>query len=342
MTQNKKYNSGSLNNQTRRNSGQDHEMDLRELILSLRGDIGEMRREFTEMKSDLNEKVKSLEEKFDKMDTKTEDNANSIKELESQMKEVIEENKEMKKEVEELKTKISQLEEASKKSTREYREHKKESEKIRKENEEFKIKQEATWDALSILQMQAKERILRLRGVPEKQEEDIQKLIIVPLAKWIGISEEKMMENTESIFRVNSKKAKANRWPGDCLITLTSNKIRNMMLRNRRKNPLKIEGEEIIILKEIPPRILKKREKYHFLVNALNSKGIYYKWEIPEGITFTFKGIRKRIERLEDAEKFLRTYRNDFGGDRQIAEREPGPENAKQRHTDQEEDEESE
>lgn len=79
MSSNKKQNVGPIyNQQGRRNSGMDQEMYLKELIWSLKGDIGEMKKEFSDFKIEMNNKVKGMDDKLDRMGGEIEGNTKSI------------------------------------------------------------------------------------------------------------------------------------------------------------------------------------------------------------------------------------------------------------------------
>ncbi|CAI5770599.1 Hypothetical predicted protein, partial [Podarcis lilfordi] len=139
--------------------------------------------------------------------------------------------KETDKKVQEIKNKNQQMDEMVKKISKEQREQRKEMDKLKKEMEEQKAIQEATGDALAMIQMQIKEKTLRFRNVPEEEKEDIWKKMIGTLAKWLHLQEKDIIEQTEKIFRVNSRKAKMNKWPADCIIVFTSNWMKDKILQ---------------------------------------------------------------------------------------------------------------
>lgn len=58
-------------------------------------------------------------------------------------------------------------------------------------------------------------------------------------------------------------------------------------------------------MKEIPKKALNKRKKYKELTEYLKGKSIYYQWELPEGLSFQFKGKRQVIKSMEQMEDFL-------------------------------------
>ncbi|CAI5764417.1 Hypothetical predicted protein [Podarcis lilfordi] len=275
---------GSQQQQLRRNSGLE-EMDLKELIISLKLDVGGLRRE-------LEEKINTIDGKLEKLENTMKNNEKENEEIKEKLTEALEGMKETDKKVQEIKNKNQQMEEMVKKISKEQREQRKEMDKSKKEMEEQKAIQEATGDALAMIQMQIKEKTLRFRNVPEEEKEDIWKMTET-LAKWLHLQEKDIIEQTEKIFRVNSRKVKMNKWPADCIIVFTSNWMKDKILQAKSKNKLTIDGKEIIILQEVPPRLIKKRQQFQFLTKALKAKSISFRWEYPVGISFNFKGKRR-------------------------------------------------
>lgn len=41
----------------------------------------------------------------------------------------------------------------------------------------------------------------------------------------------------------------------------------------------------------------------------LKEKNIYYRWELPEGLSFTYKGKRQMIKSMEQMEYFMGNYK---------------------------------
>lgn len=79
---------------------------------------------------------------------------------------------------------------------------------------------------------------MRFRGVPKEAEELIDERIIKELAKWLELQEDEIIKGTEKIFRVKSDVAKANKWPGNCLISFNSSQIRDKILQTSNKRRL--------------------------------------------------------------------------------------------------------
>lgn len=78
---------------------------------------------------------------------------------------------------------------------------------------------------------------------------------------------------------------------------------------------LVIDDRPIKIFKEIPKRILKKRQNYKTVTEALKKNSIRFWWEFPEGITFTYKDRRKTFRSVDELGKFWRKYKKELTGD---------------------------
>nr|XP_034958711.1 troponin T, skeletal muscle-like [Zootoca vivipara] len=310
--------------QQRRNSMVDHEMDLKELIWSLKEDMGEVKKDLAEIKKEMSDRVKTLEDKVEKLEEKADCDIKDKEEMKCHMKELDEKSLETTRVIEELKLRIQEMENTIKKMTKEKKDNKKEIENAKKDMEKQKMIQEAQMDALAMMQMKLREKTLRFRNIPEMENENTEKRIAAEIAKWLGLDEAGIEKQIEKAFRVNSQKARANNWPMDCLVTFKSSWLVEKILQTKGKKKLRMEDTETVILKEIPPRLIQKRQKYQFLTKHLKAKKIIFRWEYPEGLSFFYKGRRRKFENVGEADIFWRKYWQELGGDRarQIEEEE--------------------
>ncbi|XP_060125029.1 uncharacterized protein LOC132591260 [Zootoca vivipara] len=278
----------------------DHNADIRELIIN--------------MNKTLNDKLDNMGLKIEQNSKLIEQNSKIITDLSGQIKDLTIKNMETEKSVAEVNTKVMKQEEMmkdiTKKIQQENRDLKKYQDTTNVGMSQLKQAQEDILDQIAILEMYQRELILRFRGVPEVQGEDIMSKLIKELAEWLGVREEELIMDVDKIFRVRPEGKKQYRGPGDCLVYLNSRLLKDKILQKRR---LRIDGNNVIIYKEIPKRILKKREKYKVLTDALKLKGIRFKWLVPEGLSFTIKDTRKVIRSVDVMEKVRRTYRKELG-----------------------------
>lgn len=69
-----------------------------------------------------------------------------------------------------------------------------------------------------------------------------------------------------------------------------------------------IEGNQIHIYKDIPKRILRKREDYKYLTVQLSKNFFFYKWEKLEGISVNYKQKWSRLKTIQKAKEFWKKF----------------------------------
>lgn len=60
------------------------------------------------------------------------------------------------------------------------------------------------------------------------------------------------------------------------------------------------------MLKELPKKGTENRKQYKPLVNKLKKIKIRFRWEVPFGLSFFFKGKSKRITDIEEMKKTIK------------------------------------
>lgn len=140
-------------------------------------------------------------------------------------------------------------------------------------------------------EMRQKQLHLKFRGVDEETNEDIKEKMTKELSKWLGIKEEEVAFSIENAFRIKMRpqQIRPKKLLGDCLVIFNSIEMKNLILKTSYREKLIINERPIIIYKEIPVRLLRKREGYRQVVGVLKRNGIQYRWEFPEGIAFFYK-----------------------------------------------------
>lgn len=167
-------------------------------------------------------------------------------------------------------------------------------------------------DRLALLELRNKEFCLRFRGIPEFKEEELKGKIIQALATMIDWEEDRLNDEIEKIFRVNSKYAELHNKPRDVLVEFSRRKVRDLVLQTSYDIKFDINGVEIMVLKEIPVRILKKRKEYGFLTDILKRNNVSYRWERLEGLCVTFQQKRFKLTTISKAKNFLERYRKEL------------------------------
>uniref|UniRef100_A0A670IAP6 L1 transposable element RRM domain-containing protein n=1 Tax=Podarcis muralis TaxID=64176 RepID=A0A670IAP6_PODMU len=201
------------------------------------------------------------------------------------------------------------VDEGLKKSKQEIKEMKREEEKMKNEIADLNRTQEELKDSIAMNELKQKEVNLRLRQVPETQNENIKERLIKEFARWMEMSEAEIARSIQNAFRMKSKTNKLKKFPGDCVVIFKDREMRNLILHRNREKRLYIDGNYIIIFKDIPIRLLKRREAYKPLVQLLKKNRIDFRWEFPEGVSFFYKGVKRRLTSPEEVGKFTRRYK---------------------------------
>ncbi|KAG8147789.1 hypothetical protein E2320_000140 [Naja naja] len=71
------------------------------------------------------------------------------------------------------------------------------------------------------------------------------------------------------------------------------------------KTKLRMENVDIIVLKEISVRILRKRKTYSFLTDILKTRQITFCWDKLEGVILTHHEQRFRLNSIDKAKDFF-------------------------------------
>ncbi|XP_042320574.1 uncharacterized protein LOC121929267 [Sceloporus undulatus] len=179
------------------------------------------------------------------------------------------------------------------------------------------VKNDLLEDQEQILRLQLKQRenCLKLRGLPEKINENLYTELSPILAKFIDESEIQFPWELDRIYRLNSHIAKLKKLPRDVVVYFVRKQTRNLVLQQSYKTKLLIDGNEIMILKDIPGKILKRRKDYNFLIDKLKKYEIFFKWEEIEGVQVTWKQKKIRLNSIEKARNFLKDIQKEFERD---------------------------
>lgn len=121
--------------------------------------------------------------------------------------------------------------------------------------------------------------------------------------------EEALEDELDLVYRVNSSFAE-KKLPRDVIAQFVTSRMKEDILQ-QFKSPLEIDGKRILILKEIPRKALALRKKYRTLTEALSKQNIKFRWELPEGVSFQYKGTRHNIKN-EQIEAFTKMHNFDI------------------------------
>lgn len=151
-----------------------------------------------------------------------------------------------------------------------------------------------------------RERSVKIRGLPEMDNENLIARLLPDLANYLDIPDETLDLQIEKAFRINSTFAKERKLPRDIALCFTNLRIREKLCQLSYEERLIIDDKELEIFRDIPANVLKKRQDYRFLTQLLQKLDIRYRWEKIEGITLTYGQKRYRINTIEKAKEIYR------------------------------------
>ncbi|XP_042320653.1 uncharacterized protein LOC121929306 [Sceloporus undulatus] len=176
------------------------------------------------------------------------------------------------------------------------------------ENDMSKIlnKGEDELDARAMIDLKLKEKSVKIRGIPEQKDEDVNDKLIAAIANFMNRDPDSFGNEVDKLYRVNSLVAKQKGQPRDVSVHFVRKIVRDKYLNLHNESPFKYEDLELKVMKDIPGRLLQRRRSYIGLTQFLRAEGISYRWDIPEGLIFWWKRKRVYIHTPEQAKNFLR------------------------------------
>lgn len=162
---------------------------------------------------------------------------------------------------------------------------------------------------LSMVELKERQNNLRLRAIPEIEQQDLIGFLTTEFSKFWNIKEESDFKIV-SAFRLGRLVRKDR--SRDCLIILRSREERDKILGLHFANPLDIQDKRVQIYRDIPKQLLDLRTTYSELARLLRLNTIRYRWEFPQGISFTYKQKKVKIRTPEDSQKFLHEHGEDL------------------------------
>lgn len=73
---------------------------------------------------------------------------------------------------------------------------------------------------------------------------------------------------------------------------------------------MEAESKKIIIMRELPKNVIQRRKEYKDLTSKLKVDNINFRWELLEGVSFTYQGVRRTIVGKKQREEFSSKYKN--------------------------------
>nr|XP_008111169.1 PREDICTED: uncharacterized protein LOC103279174 [Anolis carolinensis] len=187
---------------------------------------------------------------------------------------------------------------------------KKRVERLEEQSQTYEDHHEQVLDAIAMQELKACECSLRIRGLKEGLERE--SLISFIANMLAGLLKEQDLDiihaSISSCFRINSAFARQKKVPRDCIVQFVAKTFKEIVLKKQYETPIVIEGKKILMMKEIPGRLLRKRKEFNALVVKLKNKGTPFRWLFPKGVSFYHKSKRHYITDAGKVEQFLRKY----------------------------------
>ncbi|XP_058024343.1 uncharacterized protein LOC131190875 [Ahaetulla prasina] len=187
----------------------------------------------------------------------------------------------------------------------EVEEIKKDNLKLENKIEVVQSKMDKADDEIVLVQYRAMEHALRIRGMKEHKQENLKQIFSEAFAEILAVRPVDVAFHIDKIYCVNSWIARQRNLPRDIVIYFTTRTVRNEILQASFKgDKIQAAGQDILILKEIPPKMLRARKEFAFLVNELKKHQIEYRWDIPTGIIVYYEGKAHRLNTVSKAREF--------------------------------------
>lgn len=88
--------------------------------------------------------------------------------------------------------------------------------------------------------------------------------------------------------------------------------MRDEIIQLNYERNLRVGDENVIIYKDIPLRLLKKRNVYKPLTNLLRINNIIYRWDRLEGVSFKYNSEIYRINTTMKLRDFIKKHGKDL------------------------------
>lgn len=118
-----------------------------------------------------------------------------------------------------------------------------------------------------------------------------------------------VQRDIDEVYRVYTNYTRRNKLPREIYFRFSKKSLREELYQSTRDQKITYQGQAIVILKQVPRRVRKQRQKYQFLTEQLRKYRVPYRWLFPEGLMMTSQDKRVKIENLRDAHDF---YENQF------------------------------
>lgn len=86
----------------------------------------------------------------------------------------------------------------------------------------------------------------------------------------------------------------------------------DLILAKQYQEPMEILEKRIKIWKELPRDLINQRKEYRQLIDRLRHEQVWYRWEIPRGVSFMYNQKRYLIKTYDQMREFLTNTKREF------------------------------
>ncbi|CAI5799353.1 Hypothetical predicted protein [Podarcis lilfordi] len=141
--------------------------------------------------------------------------------------------------------------------------------------------QQDALNTIAFLQMKERENQLRVRGVPQLEQDNLKDWLIEEFAACWDLEKDELNSWIERAYRFGPKKD--SKIVHDCIAVFKTKEQRDNILGLHYKKSLKIKDKPIVLFKEIPKHFLNLRNNYADLAGALRRNNIFFQVRVSRG-----------------------------------------------------------
>lgn len=151
--------------------------------------------------------------------------------------------------------------------------------------------------------MKSRELQLRVRGLEE--EEKIKEKILKIFSELVERSTEELGCHVDKIVRLRNRRSTKEGWTNDVIVHFNSRSIKEEIIKASYDNPIEFNGRKVMLIRELPKQVVTFRRDMRKLTEKLWIKKIWFRWEVPLGISFIWNEKHITIKTEEQMEAFL-------------------------------------
>uniref|UniRef100_A0A2D4IYA7 L1 transposable element RRM domain-containing protein n=1 Tax=Micrurus lemniscatus lemniscatus TaxID=129467 RepID=A0A2D4IYA7_MICLE len=103
---------------------------------------------------------------------------------------------------------------------------------------------------------------LRFQNVVEMKEEDLELVMAEIIAETLQRNKNKILTELDDIYRVSTNYARRHILLKEVHIRFTQKKVRDIIYKTTRDEPMRYKGKKIQTLKQVPRRVREQRRDY--------------------------------------------------------------------------------